>query len=94
MRQIVVNFLIFLNSLDFIKLAINNLNNYIDTWNSQKINYFNFFYNNKTIIIDDLIKHIKKNIYFCNVHIFIDWIKNIIIIKSKKLIKFNENVDE
>ena len=70
--------------------AANNVDNsYIGTCNSQEINYFDSFYDNKTIIIDNSIENVEKNIYFRDVHIFIDKIKNMTIIKSEKLIRDN-----
>ena len=41
------------------------------------------------MIINEFITHVDKNIYFRNVYIFVDRIKNVIIIKSNKLIKNN-----
>ena len=35
------------------------------------------------------MKHIKKNIYFKNVYLFIKKIKNLIIIKNNKMIREN-----
>ena len=60
-----------------------------EKWISQKVNYFDFFYDNKTTIIDEFMKHVDKNIYFRDVHMFVDRIKNVIVIKSDKLVKNN-----
>ena len=61
----------------------------VDIWNSQKVNYFDFFYNNKITIINDLMKHVDKNTYFRDVYNFIKRIQNMIIIKNHKLIRDN-----
>ena len=61
----------------------------IDAWNSQEIDYFDLFYDNKTFVIDDDMKHFDKNIFFRDVHNFIDRIKNIVIIKDDKLVRNN-----
>ena len=59
-------------------------------WNAQKINFFDFFYDDKTIVIDDSIIHVDKKIYYKNVHFFVNRIKNMITIKNKKF--FRENL--
>ena len=46
-------------------------------------------YNEKFVVIDNFIKYINKNIYFQNVNIFIERVKNIIKIKKIELIRQN-----
>ena len=46
-------------------------------------------YNNKSMIIENFIKHVEKNVYFQNIYMFIERIKNMIIIKK---IKFFETI--
>ena len=46
-------------------------------------------YNGKFVVIDNLIEYINKNIYFRNVNIFIERMKNIIKIKEIELIRQN-----
>ena len=53
------------------------------------IGFFDFFYNNKFNNTKAKIKHIRKKTYFYNVFIFINRIKNIIKIKSVKLMRNN-----
>ena len=61
----------------------------VEAWNSQKINYFDSFYDSKIVVIEENMKHFDKNIFFRDVHNFIDRIKNMIIIKNDKLIRNN-----
>ena len=46
-------------------------------------------YNGKFVVIDDFIEYINKNIYFRNVNVFIERIKNIIEVKKIELIRQN-----
>ena len=46
-------------------------------------------YNNKLINNKLAIEHIDKEIYFYNVHLFIKYVKNLIIVKSVNLIREN-----
>ena len=51
--------------------------------------FFNSFYNNKLNNIKARIKYIEKKIYFKNITIFINRIKNITKIKNIKLLRNN-----
>ncbi len=57
-------------------------NNNIPKFNPNNINYFILFYNNKSFNTTSTIKYIRKVIYFYNIYIFIDYIKDIIYIKD------------
>ena len=46
-------------------------------------------YNYKFIKNEAIIKHIKKEIYFCDVNFFIERARNHVLIKSIKIIKKN-----
>ena len=46
-------------------------------------------YNDKSTTINNFIKYINKNIYFCNVIYFVKRIKNIIKIKKVELMQQN-----
>ena len=46
-------------------------------------------YNEKFVVINGFIEHINKNIYFRNVNVFIEQVKNIIKIKEIELIRQN-----
>ena len=58
-------------------------------WNFDEINFFDSMYDGKSVIIENFIEHIRKDIYFRDVHLFIERIKDMIIIKSAKMIKNN-----
>ena len=46
-------------------------------------------YEFKFVVIENSIKHFDKNIYFRDVNIFIDRVKNKIIVKNIELIRQN-----
>lgn len=85
-----------LNSFDFFDLFVlfivndnnNNHDNY-NKWNSFKIDFFDFMYDNKPLITAEFIKYIEKNIYFRDVHLFINRIKNMIVCKNLELLRNN-----
>ena len=51
--------------------------------------FFNSFYNNKSSNIEVKIKYIKKKIYFRDIMIFINRIKNIARVKNIELLRNN-----
>ena len=67
-------------------MKLDNINNNRNRFLANNIKFFNLFYNRKSINIKLKIKYINKNIYFYNIIIFINKIKNIIKIKEVKLI--------
>ena len=46
-------------------------------------------YNEKFVIIDNFIEYVDKNIYFRDVYLFIEQIKNIITIKKIDIVRNN-----
>jgi len=46
-------------------------------------------YNNKFVVIDNFIQYVNKNIYFWDIYLFIERIKNITTIKSANLFRNN-----
>ena len=62
---------------------------YDNKWNFEKIEFFDFMYDEKSIIIEKFIMHVEKNIYFRDVNDFIDRVKNITNVKNTKLIRQN-----
>ena len=46
-------------------------------------------YEFKFVVIEKLIKHFDKNIYFRDVNMFIDRVKNMIVVKNIELIRQN-----
>ena len=61
----------------------NNRRNVID------IRFFDSHYNNKTTVIALVIEHVEKDIYFKNIHVFIERVKDMTIIKKNKAVKRN-----
>ena len=68
-------------------IAINNIGNNNNYFNLDNISYFNLFYKSKLVNITFTIKYIDKSILFYNIYIFINYIKNIVCIKSKDLLR-------
>ena len=66
--------------------VVNNNNDYDHRFNSIEIDLFDLLYNDKLIAIDNSIELIDKDIYICNVHLFIDRIENITRIRDSELI--------
>ena len=61
-------------------------NNKINRFHLNDVNFFDSFYDNKTINIVFIIKHFDKSIYFRNIYIFIDRIKNVTRVKDNMLL--------
>ena len=53
------------------------------------MNFFNFMFNDKLINIKSFIEHFNKNIYFKNVHLFTNRIKNFVKFKKTNIIRNN-----
>ena len=51
--------------------------------------FFNSFYNNKSSDIEVKIEYVEKEIYFRNITIFINRIKNIARVKGVELLRNN-----
>ena len=51
--------------------------------------FFDSWYEDKNVIIDNFIEHVDKNIYFRDVHFYIEKIKNMSILKEVELIRHN-----
>ena len=64
----------------------NNDDDHNNRWNTIKIEFFDSHYDDKIAIIVSIIEHARKNIYFRDVHVFIERIKNMFVIKEAKLI--------
>ena len=58
-------------------------------WNASEVEFFDSLYDEKSINIDQIMKHAKKNTYFRNVHFFIERVKNIAIIQSEQHVRNN-----
>ena len=58
-------------------------------WNASEVEFFDSLHDEKSINIDQVMKHAKKNTYLRDVHLFIERIKNIAIIQSDQHVKDN-----
>ena len=58
-------------------------------WNAADIDFFDSLYDDKFASIDNVIEHSKKDIYFRNVHVFIERIKDMSQIKSEAIVRNN-----
>ena len=58
-------------------------------WNAQKTDFFDSWYEEKNAIIDNSIEHSNKNTYFRNVHLYIERIKDMTILKDADVIRAN-----
>ena len=76
-----------LEALEILGKIINN--SIISRFLSSDIRFFDSFYNNKSSDIEVRIEYIEKKIYFKDITIFINKIKNIARIKNIKLLRNN-----
>ena len=58
----------------------------VNRFNSNNINYFDLFYESKSINIISIIEYIRKSIFFRDIYIFLNRVKNIARVKSDILL--------
>ena len=58
-------------------------------FNSKNINYFDFNFENKLTVTENVITHSEKNIYYKNVYVFVEKIKKMTIIFDVKIVRQN-----
>ena len=63
--------------------------NHNNKWNFEKIEFFDFMYDEKSIVIEKFIMHVEKDIYFRDVNDFINRVKHITNVKNVELIRQN-----
>ena len=63
-----------------------NVNNEIKRFNLDDVNYFDSFYKNKSVDIVFIIKHIDKSIFFYNIYVFVNRVKNVARIKNNVIL--------
>ena len=73
----------------FIFISSSSITNNDQKWNTSEIDFFDFIYEIKFVVIENLIKYFDKNIYFRDVDIFIDRVKNMIVVKNVELFRQN-----
>ena len=76
-----------LNESDLFEL--NETGNDIIKWNAGDLSFFDSLYDGKSVSNNEIITHTSKNIYFWNVHFFIEWVKNLVIVKDAELMRNN-----
>ena len=78
-----------LNSISNSISLFQNQNQNDNRWNIVEIDFFNSHYNDKIIVTTFVIEHVKKNFYYRDIHVFLNKVQNISIIKKSKLIRNN-----
>ena len=58
-------------------------------WNSDNLGFFDSFYDSKSVSIEVAIKHAEKEIYFRDIHLFVDRAEEFCVIKGVALIREN-----
>jgi hypothetical protein len=61
----------------------------IDWWITSDIEFFDFMYDNKFTFTKKFIKHVEKNIYFRDVHLFLKRVKDVTKVKDVAQIRKN-----
>ena len=59
-----------------------NVNNEIDRFNLNNVGYFDSFYESKSINIVFIIKHINKSIFFRDIYVFVNRVKDVTRVKN------------
>ena len=89
-QQILLQFFVYSDILADCLLSRSFLYEYaIFQWNSVDIEFFDFYFNDKTITTVFVIKHSEKSIYFKNIHFFLEKCSDIAITKDEQFIKNN-----
>jgi hypothetical protein len=60
-----------------------------DRWIAADLEFFDPAYDEKFTFTDDSMQHAEKNTYFKNVHLFIDRVKDIVVIKKVETVRNN-----
>ena len=92
-----VKIIVKMSTNDFSNFSIDNENiddvfdidNNDNRFNSKKINFFNFFLNNKSVSIDSSMKHINNDTMFRDVYLFITRVKNFVVVHETEIIRKN-----
>ena len=58
-------------------------------WNASEVEFFDSLYDEKSINIDQIMKHAEENTYFRDIHLFIERAKDIFIIQENQQIRDN-----
>ncbi len=60
-----------------------------DCWNSSDLEYFDSMYDDKFVSTESALKHMSKNTYFKDIHLFLERAKEMMILKTDELIWIN-----
>lgn len=60
-----------------------------DCWNSSDVEYFDSRYDDRFVSTESALKHMSKNMYFRNIHLFLERAKEMMILKTDELIWIN-----
>ena len=59
-----------------------NINDKIDRFNLDDVGYFDSFYKSKSVDIVFIIEHINKSIFFYNIYVFVNRVKDVARVKN------------
>ena len=76
-----------LEAFEILRFIINTNNNEIVRFVFNDVDFFNSFYKSKTIDIILIIKYFNKNIFFRNIYIFVNRVKNVVRIQNNILLR-------
>ena len=79
-----------IESLDsFDSLENDNDDNDNSQFQSKHLNFFDSFHDDKSVIIDAIMKFISENIVFRDVHLFMTKAKNFVVTKNENIVRRN-----
>jgi hypothetical protein len=61
----------------------------LERWNAINLEFFDLTYDDKILITSKFMQHVEKNIYFRNVHLFLDRIRNFVATKKVEIMRNN-----
>ena len=76
----------FFDEVKFVFAFAFSINNNIDRFNLDDVSFFDSFYKDKFIDIIFVIKYINKSIFFYNIYVFVDRVKDIARVKDNVLL--------
>lgn len=60
-----------------------------ERWHTGDVGFFDPIYNGKSAVTGNLIEHTGKDIYFRNIHLFVERAKDVATTKGKELVRQN-----
>ncbi len=60
-----------------------------ERWVTADLEFFDSIYDDKILITAESMQHANKDIFFKDIHLFIDWVKNITVIKDAEIVRNN-----